>query len=148
MPHELRAFYDPVPHIHKAVVEALAPLNDRRTLEPLVKLFRGNEPYGPNFEVFQAATNVLRQMGGVRTCDFRELSDLLKSDDSVTRIATALSLLWLVDERAVELLRMTIKDRDSLVRHAAKWSAVALDTVLSYGIASRPSSLVIQMMLK
>ena len=135
---ESRATFDPKPHILKTVAEALSVLNDRRAAEPLVRLFSGQEPFGPHSEVLMAATNALRQLGGVRTREFSELSTLLASDDVVTRTAASLSLAWLRDERGVDLLYGATHDGEPMARHAAEWSLQALQIILGYDVPMSP----------
>jgi HEAT repeat protein len=135
---EVRAVFDPSRHIQQAVAEALAVLNDRRAAEPLVKLFAGQEPFGPQSEMLMAATNAVRQLGGVRTREFDELSTLLADDDVVTRTAAALSLAWLRDERGVDLLYGATRDSEPMARRAAEWALQALQTILGYDVPMSP----------
>jgi HEAT repeat protein len=137
-PPEMRQFLDPQPFIRKAAIEALAPSQDPRLIEPLVRLFVGDDPYGQQQDMFSAATTVLRQMGNVRSRDYHDLITALQSPNAVTRIAASLSLLWLCDRRGIEPLREATQDADPLVRHAAQWSLNALQTVLSYNVPMFP----------
>jgi HEAT repeat protein len=131
---EMRGVFDPKPHIQQTVAEALAVLNDRRAAEPLVRLFVGQEPFGPQSQVLMAATNAVRQLGGVHTREFDELSTLLADDDVLIRTAAALSLAWLRDERGVDLLYGATRDGEPMARRAAEWSVQALQTMLGYNV--------------
>jgi HEAT repeat protein len=137
-PPEMRQFVDHRPFIRKAAIEALAPYNDLHLVEPLVNLFQGDDPYGQQQEMFVAATTALRQMGNVRSRDYRDLATDLQSQNPITRIAAALSLMWLSDRRGIESLQHATHDSDPLVRHAARWSLQALETVLSYNVPMFP----------
>jgi HEAT repeat protein len=138
MAPELRGTFDPKPHILKTVAEALAVLNDRRAAEPLVELFAGHEPFGPQSEMLMAATNAVRQLGDVHTREFAELSTLLADNDVVIRTAAALSLAWLPDERGVNLLYSATRDSEPMARRAAEWSLQALQTILGYDVPMSP----------
>lgn len=60
------------------------------------------------------------------------LIDLLRSENNLTRTATALTLPWYGEERSLEPLKRLIHDADETVRIVAVWSVNSLQKVLSY----------------
>jgi HEAT repeat protein len=54
------------------------------------------------------------------------LVELLKSESNLTRAASALTLPWYGDERAINPLEAATQDTDEIVRRAAKWALQAL----------------------
>jgi HEAT repeat protein len=147
LPAEMLGFYNPIPQVRKAAVDALANWNDGRIVSPLVYIFHGVEAFGPEMDLFLSATNVLRKLAKVHERDFNGVSAHLNSDDAVARMAAALSLMWLRDARAMDELKPLLKDDDADVRHAASWSRRALEEVLSYD-QPEPTPMMIQFMLR
>ncbi|HEX9386726.1 MAG TPA: HEAT repeat domain-containing protein [Anaerolineales bacterium] len=58
------------------------------------------------------------------------LIELLKAESNLTRAASALTLPWYVDERAIDPLKQVIQDSDEIVRRTAKWALQALQKTL------------------
>jgi HEAT repeat protein len=58
------------------------------------------------------------------------LMELLKSESNLTRAASALTLPWYADERAIDLLEQAKQDTDETVSRAARWALQALQKVL------------------
>jgi hypothetical protein len=58
------------------------------------------------------------------------LTELLKSESKLARAASALSLPWYADERAVDPLKQATQDADEIVSRAAKWALQALQKTL------------------
>jgi len=58
------------------------------------------------------------------------LIELLKSESTLARAGSALSLPWYVDERAVDPLQEATHDADETVRRAAGWALQALQKTL------------------
>jgi HEAT repeat protein len=137
---------DVVPMVGSAAAEALGHLRDERAVEAIVRLFHGDRPFEGEFDYFRSATNVLRMWADVRGKSFHEVEPYLYDADRLKRIAAALSLTWLRDERALEPLRQATRDSDPLVRHAAMWAHDSLETLLSYNVPLDP--LVISLLLK
>lgn len=137
---------DPAPMISAAAIHSLGQLRDERALRFLVQIFHGDRPFEKDFELFLAATTVLRGWSGVREKTYESLLPRLTGETAIERIAAALSLMWLRDERALEPLRAATSDLDSDVRYIAQWSLQSLEKVLSYNLPVHP--LVIQMLLR
>jgi HEAT repeat protein len=62
----------------------------------------------------------------------KRLTELLKSDSSLTRAAAALTLPWYSNEASLESLEQAMRDSDEVVRKAATWAFRALQKVLLY----------------
>jgi HEAT repeat protein len=58
------------------------------------------------------------------------LMELLKSESPLARAASALSLPWYVDERAIDPLKQAMQDADEMVRKAAGWALQSLQKTL------------------
>ena len=58
------------------------------------------------------------------------LMELLKSESNLTRAASALTLPWYADERAINPLEQAKQDTDETVSRAAKWALQALQKTL------------------
>lgn len=129
---------DPVPLVSAAAAQSLGMLRDERAIEILVQMFQGDRPFERDFDLFCAATNVLRLWANVRGKTFDELVPRLHDETPLSRIAAALSMLWLFDPRALEPLRAATQDNDPLVRHAAAWAFDALETTLSFDVPISP----------
>ena len=97
-------------------------------------------------EVTDPITNTVRKTRddvawkfGVMFADARDakqdrvtrLMELLKSESNLARAASALSLPWYVEERAVDPLKQAAQDTDEIVSKTAKWALQALQKVLS-----------------
>ncbi len=137
---------DPVPMIGAAAAQSLGALRDERAIESLVGMFQGDQTFGPEFDPLVSATHVLRVWAGVRGKAFHEIAPRLRDEEPLARIAAALSLAWLRDERGLEPLREATNDADPLVRHAATWALGALEKALSYNVPIPP--LVISFLLR
>jgi HEAT repeat protein len=59
------------------------------------------------------------------------LVELLKSESNLTRAASALTLPWYADERAIDPLEQATQDADETVSNAARWALQALQKTLS-----------------
>jgi HEAT repeat protein len=62
----------------------------------------------------------------------KRLTQLLKSDVSLTRAAAALSLPWYLDEGSLAALAQAGRDSDEVVRKTATWALQALQKALLY----------------
>lgn len=60
------------------------------------------------------------------------LIDLLRSENNLTRAATALTLPWYGEERSLEPLKRLMNDADETVRIVAAWSVNSLQKLLLY----------------
>jgi HEAT repeat protein len=60
------------------------------------------------------------------------LVELLRSQNSLTRAAAALTLPWYGEERSLEPLKQLLHDPDETVRIVATWSVTSLQKALSY----------------
>jgi HEAT repeat protein len=58
------------------------------------------------------------------------LIELLKAESNLTRAASALTLPWYVDERAIDSLNRATQDADEIVSRAAQWALQALQKTL------------------
>jgi HEAT repeat protein len=58
------------------------------------------------------------------------LTELLKSESSLARAASALTLPWYADERAIDSLKEATQDTDEIVSRAAQWALQALQKTL------------------
>jgi HEAT repeat protein len=58
------------------------------------------------------------------------LIELLRAESNLTRAASALTLAWYVDERAVDPLKQATQDADEIVNRAAQWALQALQKTL------------------
>jgi len=58
------------------------------------------------------------------------LMELLKSESDLTRAASALTLPWYADERAVDPLEHATRDDDETVCRTARWALQALQKTL------------------
>jgi HEAT repeat protein len=59
------------------------------------------------------------------------LIELLKGESKLTRAASALTLPWYADERAIDPLKKATEDADEIVSRAAHWALQALQKTLS-----------------
>ena len=62
----------------------------------------------------------------------KRLTELLKSDSSLTRSASALTLPWYSNETSLPALEQATRDPDEIVRKAATWAFHALQKTLLY----------------
>jgi HEAT repeat protein len=58
------------------------------------------------------------------------LMEVLQSESNLARAASALTLPWYVDERAIDPLKQAILDSDEIVSRAARWALQALQKTL------------------
>jgi HEAT repeat protein len=58
------------------------------------------------------------------------LTELLKSESSLARAASALTLPWYADERTIDSLKEATQDTDEIVSRAAQWALQALQKTL------------------
>jgi HEAT repeat protein len=89
-------------------------------------IYRGFEDIAWKFGVtFQDARDASQER-------VKRLTELLKSESSITRAATALTLPWYSNEESLSALEQVTQDTDELVRKAATWAFQALQQVLLY----------------
>jgi hypothetical protein len=62
----------------------------------------------------------------------KRLTDLLKSESSLTRAAAALTLPWYSEEGSLRALEQTTRDTDEMVQKASTWAFHALQKVILY----------------
>jgi HEAT repeat protein len=58
------------------------------------------------------------------------LMELLQAESNLARAASALTLPWYVDERAIDPLKQATQDSDEIVSRAARWALQALQKTL------------------
>ncbi|MBV9865452.1 MAG: HEAT repeat domain-containing protein [Abitibacteriaceae bacterium] len=144
----LRALKDEDQRVRHIAITALSQFNSPLIIDSLLELLDPHEPYGQNREILLGVTNALRRMAGVQDKTLNSLVWQLSHNADIVRIAAALSLPWLHEDRALEPLLQATYDSSPQVQRAAKWAMDTLQIILGWNIPTPHHPMMVQMMLK